>query len=102
MSFNVKVTDVLPARIRALRSKDQGWQNVGAGRRGNSASHDLADRNPVGGAQSPPELLPVVKRRLPYPIMPLLLMFYNHFWFFFIFIHFAQNEPPNAMDGVGR
>ncbi|MDR0604958.1 MAG: hypothetical protein LBG80_11710, partial [Bacteroidales bacterium] len=23
------VYDVLPARIRALRSKDQGWQNVG-------------------------------------------------------------------------
>ena len=62
MSFNVKVTDVLPARIRALRSKDQGWQNVGAGRRGNGVSHDLADRNPVGGAQSPPELLPFVIR----------------------------------------
>jgi hypothetical protein len=34
MSYNVlAVDDVLPARIRALRSKDQGWQNVGgAGR----------------------------------------------------------------------
>jgi hypothetical protein len=29
MSHNVPaVYDVLPARIRALRSKDQGWQNV--------------------------------------------------------------------------
>jgi hypothetical protein len=27
--YNVPaVCDVLPARIRALRSKDQGWQNV--------------------------------------------------------------------------
>jgi hypothetical protein len=30
MSSNVPaVYDVLAARIRALRSKDQGWQNVG-------------------------------------------------------------------------
>ncbi|MDR1451323.1 MAG: hypothetical protein LBI57_03200, partial [Helicobacteraceae bacterium] len=29
------VYDVLPARIRALRSKDQGWQNVPEQRRGN-------------------------------------------------------------------
>jgi hypothetical protein len=29
MAYNVPaVYDVLPARIRALRSKDQGWQNV--------------------------------------------------------------------------
>jgi hypothetical protein len=28
------VYDVLPARIRALRSKDQGWQNVGGVERG--------------------------------------------------------------------
>jgi hypothetical protein len=29
ISHNVPaVYDVLPARIRALRSKDQGWQNV--------------------------------------------------------------------------
>jgi hypothetical protein len=29
MAHNVPaVYDVLPARIRALRSKDQGWQNV--------------------------------------------------------------------------
>ena len=28
-AYNVPaVYDVLPARIRALRSKDQGWQNV--------------------------------------------------------------------------
>jgi hypothetical protein len=25
------VYDILPARTRALRSKDQGWQNVGRG-----------------------------------------------------------------------
>jgi hypothetical protein len=31
------VYDVLPARIRALRSKDQGWQNVAEFRRGNGA-----------------------------------------------------------------
>jgi hypothetical protein len=31
------VCDVLPARIRALRSKVQGCKNVGGGRRGNEA-----------------------------------------------------------------
>jgi hypothetical protein len=31
------VYDVLPARIRALRSKVQGWQNVGGVSRGNGA-----------------------------------------------------------------
>jgi hypothetical protein len=31
------VYDVLPARIRALRSKDQGWQNVAEFWRGNGA-----------------------------------------------------------------
>jgi hypothetical protein len=31
------VYDVLPARIRALRSKDQGWQNVVEVLRGNGA-----------------------------------------------------------------
>jgi hypothetical protein len=37
------VGDVLPARIRALRSKDQGWQNVPEQRRGNEAQrNDLA------------------------------------------------------------
>jgi hypothetical protein len=41
------VGDVLPARIRALRSKDQGWQNVGGVWRGNEAKrNDLATRNP--------------------------------------------------------
>jgi hypothetical protein len=41
------VGDVLPARIRALRSKDQGWQNVGGVWRGNEAKrNDLAIRNP--------------------------------------------------------
>jgi hypothetical protein len=39
MILNVPgVYDVLPARIRALRSSDQGWQNVGGGRRGNVAA----------------------------------------------------------------
>jgi hypothetical protein len=38
ISLNVPaVYDVLTARIRALRSKDQGWQNVGEGLRGNGA-----------------------------------------------------------------
>ncbi|MFP3091064.1 tetratricopeptide repeat protein [Treponema sp. TIM-1] len=37
-AYNVlAVYDVLPARIRALRSKDQGWQNVPEQRRGNGA-----------------------------------------------------------------
>ena len=41
------VNDGLPARIRALRSKDQGWQNVGEVLRGNEqpqGTTDLADR----------------------------------------------------------
>jgi hypothetical protein len=39
MSHNVSaVYDVLAARIRALRSKDQGWQNVLEQRRGNERS----------------------------------------------------------------
>jgi hypothetical protein len=38
MSYNVPaVYDVLAARIRALRSKDQGRQNVGGVSRGNGA-----------------------------------------------------------------
>jgi hypothetical protein len=37
------VGDVLPARIRALRSKVQGWQNVAEQWRGNGAKrNDLA------------------------------------------------------------
>jgi hypothetical protein len=39
MAHNVPaVDDVLPARIRALRSKDQGWQNVGGAGRGSEAA----------------------------------------------------------------
>jgi hypothetical protein len=39
ISHNVPaVYDVLPARIRALRSKDQGWKNVGAVSRGSEAA----------------------------------------------------------------
>jgi hypothetical protein len=41
------VCDVFAARIRALRSKDQGRQNVGGVRRGSGAKrNDLAERNP--------------------------------------------------------
>jgi hypothetical protein len=41
------VYDVLPARIRALRSKDQGRQNVGEVSRGSGAQrNDLGERNP--------------------------------------------------------
>jgi hypothetical protein len=48
ISHNVSaVYDVLPARIRALRSKDQGWQNVGGVSRGSGAQrNDLGERNP--------------------------------------------------------
>jgi hypothetical protein len=48
MSHNVPaVYDGLAARIRALRSKDQGRQTVGGGWRGNGAKrNDLASRNP--------------------------------------------------------
>jgi hypothetical protein len=54
MAYNVPaVYDVLPARIRALRSKDQGWQNVPEQRRGNGAQrNDLAiveAEPPTGG-----------------------------------------------------
>jgi hypothetical protein len=39
MAHNVPaVYDVLPARIRALRSKDQGWQNAAEFWRGNERS----------------------------------------------------------------
>jgi hypothetical protein len=41
------VYDGLAARIRALRSKDQGWQTVGVVSRGNGAQrNDLGERNP--------------------------------------------------------
>jgi hypothetical protein len=48
MAHNVPaVDDVLPARIRALRSKDQGWQNVAEFWRGNEAKrNDLAKTEP--------------------------------------------------------
>jgi hypothetical protein len=54
ISSNVPaVCDVFAARIRALRSKDQGCKNVGGVRRGNEAKrNDLAERNP-GGALAP-------------------------------------------------
>jgi hypothetical protein len=48
ISHNVSAVDnVLPAQIRALRSKGQGWQNVGGVWCGNGAKrNDLATRNP--------------------------------------------------------
>jgi hypothetical protein len=48
MSHNVlAVYDVLAARIRALRSKDQCRQNVGGVSRGSEAQrNDLGERNP--------------------------------------------------------
>jgi hypothetical protein len=54
ISHNVSaVCDVLPAQIRALRSKDQGWQNVLEQWRGNGAKrNDLAiveAEPPTGG-----------------------------------------------------
>jgi hypothetical protein len=54
IAYNVPaVCDVLPARIRALRSKDQGWQNVPEQWRGNGAKrNDLAiveAEPPTGG-----------------------------------------------------
>jgi hypothetical protein len=47
MAHNVPaVYDVLAARIRALRSKDQGRQNVAEVCVGRSEATDLANRNP--------------------------------------------------------
>jgi hypothetical protein len=48
MAHNVPaVYDVLAARIRALRSKDQGRQNVGGVSRGKEPqATDLGERNP--------------------------------------------------------
>jgi hypothetical protein len=47
-SYNVPaVYDVLPARRRALRSKDQGWQNMAEFGHGNGAQrNDLAKTEP--------------------------------------------------------
>jgi hypothetical protein len=54
ISHNIPaVYDVLPARIRALRSKDQGWQNVGEG--GVGMEHKPRSGLPLLGA--PPALL---------------------------------------------
>jgi hypothetical protein len=56
MSYNVPaVYDVLPARIRALRSKDQGWQNVPEQRRGNGAKRNdlaVAEAEPPTGGEA--------------------------------------------------
>jgi hypothetical protein len=64
MSHNVPaVGDVLPVRIRALRSKDQGWQNVPEQRRGNGAKrNDLAvvEAEPPTGGEALTDLLSAV------------------------------------------
>jgi hypothetical protein len=49
------VYDGLPARIRALRSKDQGWQNVPEQRRGNGAKRNdlaVAEAEPPTGGEA--------------------------------------------------
>jgi hypothetical protein len=61
MTHNVPaVYDVLPARIRALRSKDQGWQYVPEQRRGNEAS-----RNDLAVAEAEP----LLRRSVNRPVM---------------------------------
>jgi hypothetical protein len=56
MAHNVSaVYDVLPARIRALRSKDQGRQNVPEQRRGNEAKRNdlaVAEAEPPTGGEA--------------------------------------------------
>jgi hypothetical protein len=56
MAHNVPaVYDVLPARIRALRSKGQGWQNVPEQRRGNGAKRNdlaVAEADPPTGGEA--------------------------------------------------
>jgi hypothetical protein len=56
MSHNVPaVYDVLAARIRALRSKDQGRQNVPEHRRGNEAKRNdlaVAEAEPPTGGEA--------------------------------------------------
>jgi hypothetical protein len=65
MAYNVPaVGDVLPARIRALRSKDRGWQNLPEQRRGNGAQrNDLAvvEAEPPTGGEALTDLLGDVK-----------------------------------------
>jgi hypothetical protein len=56
IAYNVPaVYDVLPARIRALRSKGQGWQNVPEQRRGNGAKRNdlaVAEAEPPTGGEA--------------------------------------------------
>jgi hypothetical protein len=71
------VYDVLPACIRALRSKDQGWQNVGGGSRGRrSRPRRLEPPEPPNGGGAYTVLLCAV---LPlYRFLSFLLFFiYN-------------------------
>jgi hypothetical protein len=83
MAHNVPaVYDVLPARIRALRSKDQGWQNVGKGLRGNGAKrNDLANRNPRA-AEWRRSIYSPVMRSAPYSTIFLNLYIPFDFYFF--------------------
>jgi hypothetical protein len=54
------VCDVFAARIRALRSKDQGCKNVGGVSRGSGAQrNDLGERNPE----------PLLRRSVNRPVM---------------------------------
>jgi hypothetical protein len=71
MSHNVPaVCDGLAARIRALRSKDQGRQNVGGVSRGSEAQrNDLGERNP-GGPKARNAYSPVMRSL---GILPLIL-----------------------------
>jgi hypothetical protein len=80
MSHNVSaVGDVFAARIRALRSKDHGWQTVGVVSRGNGAQrNDLGERNPE----------PLLRRSVNSPVI-------RRF-----FSPICQSPP--AMDGGGR
>jgi hypothetical protein len=95
MAHNVPaVCDGLSARIRALRSKDQGWQNVPEQWRGNEAK-----RNDLAIAEAEPLLRRSVNRpvmrRVIFLVMPLrernplfsrylcLLIKYLFFFFFF-------------------
>ena len=46
LRLTLKTTDVLPARIRALRKQSQGWQNVGEGGWGSERSDRPSRLNP--------------------------------------------------------
>jgi hypothetical protein len=80
MSHNVPaVYDVLPARIRALRNKDQGWQNVPEQRRGNGAQRNdlaVAEAEPPTGGEAYTDLLCAVGWHF-------IIFYLNHVTFIF-------------------